>query len=132
MIAFPFVNVNATNGNGNTVNWCARHVAPIYHQLLSLQAQLVKATYRGLNKPIATAITAYLQNAEATLDNALTGQSDCNDLKPAVNALDGFNFQVTSWQSTINSQLGNGTTQSWLSQSDNIITQILLICQCSV
>jgi hypothetical protein len=107
-------------------------VTPVYYQLRSLQAQLVKATYRTLNKSIVAPLTVFLKDAAKTLDAASSNQIDCSDLKPAVDALNQFNLKATSGRNAIDSLLGNGTTQSWLSQSNRIIKQTLLICQCSV
>jgi hypothetical protein len=83
-----------------------------------------------LGSSIIDPLVVLLDNAEGTMDKASSRQIACTDLKPAVDSLNQFNSKVTSSQDTINSQLGNGTAQSWVSQSNKIIKQILLICPC--
>ena len=129
--AFQFANVNAANSGDrpSQVNRCAQRVAPMSNQLDKLRPQLVKAGHT-LGSAVADPLIALLDDAGRTLDKASSRQIGCGDLKPAVDALNQFNSKVTSSQDSINSQLGNGTAQSWISQSNKIVKQILLICQC--
>lgn len=108
---------------------CAKRVSPLINQLDGLRAQLVKAK-RTLGSAVVDPLIASLDDAGMTLDKAAARQIPCSELKPAVDALSQFNSDVTSSQSTIDSQLANGTTQGWIKQSTKIINQILKICPC--
>ena len=130
VIAFQLANVNAANSRDRSqVNRCAQRVALMINQLDKLRPQLVKAG-RTLGSAIVDPLIALLDDAARTLDKASSRQIACGDLKPAVDALNQFDSKVTSSQDGINSLLGNGTAQSWISQSNKIIKQILLICPC--
>ena len=130
VVAFQVANVNAANrGDRSQVNRCAQRVTPMINQLDKLRPQLVKAG-RTLGTALVDPLIALLDDVGRTLDKASSRQIGCGDLKPAVDALNQFNSKVTSSQNARNSQLGQGMAQSWISQSNKIIKQILLICPC--
>jgi len=131
--AFQIAITDAAGGSSGLVAGglarCARRVSPLITQLDGLRAQLVKAG-RTLGSAVIAPLIASLDDAGMTLDKAAARQIPCSELKPAVDALSQFNSDVTSSQSTIDSQLANGTTQNWINQSTKIINQILKICPC--
>ncbi len=131
LTTFQLANVYVAGGVGDRtqINRCAQRVAPIITQLDKLRAQLVKAG-RTLGSALVDPLIGLLDDAGKTLDKASARQIGCSELRPAVDALNQFNSRVKSSQNTIDSQLGNRTTQSWLSKSDKIVKQILLICPC--
>jgi hypothetical protein len=130
---FQIANTDAAGGSGGLVTGglarCAKRVSPLITQVDELRAQLVKAG-RTLGSAVVDPLIASLDDAGMTLDKAAGRQISCSQLKPAVDALNQFNSDVTSSQSTIDSQLANGTTQNWINQSTKIINQILKICPC--
>jgi len=99
------------------------------HDHEKLRPQLVKAG-STLGNALVDPLIALLDDAGRTLDKASTRQITCGDLKRAVDALKQFNSKVTSSRDTIDSKLGSGKAESWLSQSDKLMKQIVQFCPC--
>ena len=132
LLVFQIASVNAVNEQNrpNRGQRCPSRANAIVDRVQSLRSQVQKAS-SALGNSAADPLLLQLNNALTNLGMAARRQIGCDELKPSVNALNQFNSLVNSPQATIDAKLGKGISQSWISQSNSIINQILTVCPCT-